>query len=98
MEDAPVQNLIQSRTAGINPTLPLSPETLQLLESWDIPVVLVDSAPPEDATRVPSILTDNYEASMMAGAHLAQHGYTDWLFPACPGRWATRASRRSGTQ
>lgn len=98
VEDATVQDLIQSRTAGIITTLTLSTENIKLLESWDIPVVFVDSAPPEDATRVPSILTDNYAASMMAGAHLAQHGYTDWLFLAYPGRWSTRAERERGLQ
>jgi LacI family transcriptional regulator len=96
VEDAIVQDLIQSRTAGIITTLTLSSENVKLLESWDIPVVFVDSAPPEDATQVPSILTDNYAASMKAGAHLAQHGYTDWLFLAYPGRWSTRAERERG--
>jgi LacI family transcriptional regulator len=98
VEDATVQDLIQSRTAGIITTLTLSTENIKLLESWDIPVVFVDSAPPEDATRVPSILTDNYAASMMTGDHLAQHGYTDWLFLAYPGRWSTRAERERGLQ
>jgi LacI family transcriptional regulator len=96
VEDAIVQDLIQSRTAGIITTLTLSIENVKLLESWDIPVVFVDSAPPEDATQVPSILTDNYAASMKAGAHLAQHGYADWLFLAYPGRWSTRAERERG--
>ncbi|QOD03057.1 LacI family DNA-binding transcriptional regulator [Pseudarthrobacter sp. BIM B-2242] len=96
VEDATIQDLIQSRTAGIITTLTLSTQNIRLLERWDIPVVFVDSAPPEAATRVPSILTDNYAASMKAGAHLAQHGHTDWLFLAYPGRWSTRAERERG--
>jgi LacI family transcriptional regulator len=96
VEDATVQDLIQSRTAGVITTLTLSSQNTKLLESWDIPVVFVDSAPPEDATRVPSILTDNFGASMMAGAHLAEHGYTDWLFLAYPSRWSTRGERERG--
>ncbi|MFJ5698928.1 LacI family DNA-binding transcriptional regulator [Arthrobacter sp. NPDC093139] len=96
VEDATIQDLIQSRTAGIITTLTLSKENVKLLESWDIPVVFVDSAPPEDATQVPSILTDNFAASMKAGAHLAQHGRRDWLFLAYPGRWSTRAERERG--
>lgn len=96
VEDATIQDLIQSRTAGIITTLTLSKENVKLLESWDIPVVFVDSAPPEDATQVPSILTDNYAASTKAGRHLAEHGYTDWLFLAYPGRWSTRAERERG--
>ncbi|MCU1531464.1 MAG: transcriptional regulator, LacI family [Arthrobacter sp.] len=96
VEDATVQDLIQSRTAGIITTLTLSTQNIKLLETWDIPVVFVDSAPPADAAQVPSILTDNFTASMKTGAHLAQHGYTDWLFLAYPGRWSTRAERERG--
>jgi LacI family transcriptional regulator len=96
VEDATVQDLIQSRTAGVITTLTLSSQNIKLLESWDIPVVFVDSAPPEDATRVPSILTDNFAASMEGGAHLAEHGYKNWLFLAYPGRWSTRGERERG--
>ncbi|NIY62367.1 hypothetical protein SMALB_0276 [Streptomyces malaysiensis] len=91
-----MHDLIQSRTAGVNATLTLSRRSIQLLEKWDIPVVFVDSAPPEGADRVPSITTDNIGASMKVGAHLAGHGYTDWLFLAYPAGWSTRAQRERG--
>lgn len=96
VEDATVQDLIQSRTAGVITTLTLSAQNIKLLEDWDIPVVFVDSAPPEDAARVPFVLTDNFTASMDTGAHLAGHGYADWLFLAYPGRWSTRREREHG--
>ncbi|MFD8334512.1 LacI family DNA-binding transcriptional regulator [Streptomyces solisilvae] len=96
VEDSLVHDLIQSRTAGVIATLTLSRRNIQLLEKWDIPVVFVDSAPPEGADRVPSITTDNIGASMKVGAHLAGHGYTDWLFLAYPARWSTRAQRERG--
>ena len=95
-EDAVVRQLIQARTAGVIATLTLSAANTQLLHDWDIPVVFVDSAPPEGAAEVPAISTDNFAASMTVGAHLQQHGYRQWLFVAYPGRWSTRADRERG--
>jgi LacI family transcriptional regulator len=97
LEDATVRDLIQSRTAGVIATLTLAPHNMKLLEDWDIPVVFVDSIPPEAASRVPSITTDNFAASLKVGAHLGEHhGYADWLFMAYPARWSTRAERERG--
>ncbi|MGI5439479.1 LacI family DNA-binding transcriptional regulator [Streptomyces shenzhenensis] len=96
VEESLVNDLIQSRTAGVIATLTLSPQSIQLFEKWEIPVVFVDSAPPKGADRVPSITTDNFGASMKVGAHLGDHGYTDWLFLAYPARWSTRAQRERG--
>jgi LacI family transcriptional regulator len=96
LENATVQNLVQSRTAGVIATLTLSAENVKLFHDWDIPVVFVDSTPPESGTAVPSITTDNFAASMKVGEHLAYHGYTDWLFIAYPARWSTRANRERG--
>ncbi|MEU6644613.1 LacI family DNA-binding transcriptional regulator [Saccharomonospora sp. NPDC046836] len=94
-EDATVQHLIQSRTAGVISTLPLSPHNTRLLADWDIPLVFVDSQP-LDNTRIPSVTTDNFSASMRVGAHLAEHGYTDWLFLVYPALWSTRLERERG--
>lgn len=96
LEDATVQDLIQSRAAGVIATLTLSLDNVELLEKWDIPVVFVDSDPPAEATTVPAITMDNFAASVEVGAHLAGHGYRDWLFLAYPGRWSTRADRERG--
>jgi LacI family transcriptional regulator len=96
LEDATVQDLIQSRTAGVITTLTLSSRNTKLFEDWDIPVVFVDSSPPRTATRTPSVTTDNFAASMKVGAHLSEHGYVDWLFMAYPARWSTRAERERG--
>ncbi|MFE3144425.1 LacI family DNA-binding transcriptional regulator [Streptomyces scopuliridis] len=95
-EKALVHDLIQSRTAGVIATLTLSSQSVKLFRDWDIPVVFVDSLPPEGAVAVPSITTDNFGASMKVGAHLADHGYRDWLFLAYPVRWSTRAERERG--
>jgi LacI family transcriptional regulator len=96
LEDAVVQDLIQSRTAGVISTLTLSAHNAKLLRDWDIPVVFVDSAPPASEPDVPSITMDNFAASLQVGDHLAGHGYRDWLFLAYPGRWSTRAERERG--
>ncbi|KAA5837917.1 LacI family DNA-binding transcriptional regulator [Saccharopolyspora hirsuta] len=98
VEDATVRQLIQSRTAGVIATLTLSPANTRLLDDWDIPVVFVDSAPPAEAANVPHIGTDNVAASTQVGAHLAEHGYRDWLFLAYPSRWSTRVDRERGLQ
>ncbi|WP_314174702.1 LacI family DNA-binding transcriptional regulator [Streptomyces winkii] len=96
VEETLVRDLIQSRTAGVIATLTLSKKSLRLFEDWDIPVVFVDSLPPEGADTVPSLSTDNFGASMKVGAHLAEHGYGDWLFVAYPALWSSRAERERG--
>jgi LacI family transcriptional regulator len=96
LEDAVIQDLIQSRSAGVVSTLTLSAHNTKLLRDWDIPVVFVDSAPPANEIDVPSITMDNYSGSLRVGEHLAEHGYGDWLFLAYPGRWSTRGERERG--
>jgi LacI family transcriptional regulator len=95
-EDATVQHLIQSRTAGVIATLTLHQRNIDLLHDWDIPVVFVDATPPESARSVPSITTDNRAASLAMGEHQAGHGYDSWLMLAYPARWSTRVPREAG--
>jgi len=95
LEDRMIKRLIESRMAGVISTLTLSPDNLRLLESWDIPVVFVDS-PPLGETTYPSVTTDNYNASLLVGDHLAYHGYREWLFLIYPDRWTTRFERERG--
>ncbi|WP_208636371.1 LacI family DNA-binding transcriptional regulator [Mesorhizobium helmanticense] len=96
LEDRMVQRLIESRMAGVISTLTLRPENAELLASWDIPVVFVDSSPPENAKNFPSVTTDNYNASLVVGQHLADHGYKDWLLLVYPAKWSTRFDRERG--
>ena len=95
-EDRTVRRLIEARVAGVISTLTLSEENAGLLSKWDIPVVFVDSAPPAAAPDLPSVTTDNYQASMLVGGHLAGHGYKSWLFLAYPAIWSTRVEREHG--
>lgn len=96
LEDRMVRRLIESRTAGVISTLTLRPENTHLLSQWDIPVVFVDSSPPAAAPDVPSVTTDNYNASLLVGQHLADHGYKEWLFFVYPAAWSTRFERERG--
>lgn len=96
LEDRMIRRLIESRTAGVISTLRLSSENTQLLEHWGVPLVFVDSLPPEDRPLLPSVTTDNYNASLMVGEHLAGHGYMRWLFLAYPSKWTSRFDRERG--
>lgn len=96
LEARTIRRLIETRTAGVISTLTLKPESVSLLSRWDIPIVFVDSAPPEGKVAFPSVTTDNYEASREVGRHLAGHHYADWLFLAYPTRWSTRFERERG--
>jgi LacI family transcriptional regulator len=96
LEDRMIRRLIESRTAGVISTLTLSSENTRLLAKWDIPLVFVDSAPPADAADFPSVTTDNYNASLLVGQHLADHGYKDWVFLVYPAKWSTRFDRERG--
>lgn len=96
LEDRMIHRLIESRTAGVISTLTLTAENTRLLERWDIPLVFVDSSPPAEASHTPSVTTDNYNASLMVGKHLADHGYMDWVFLVYPSKWSTRFDRERG--
>jgi LacI family transcriptional regulator len=96
LEDRMVRRLIESRTAGVISTLTLSSENTRLLSQWDVPLVFVDSSPPADAPDFPSVTTDNYNASLLVGQHLADHGYKDWVFLVYPTKWSTRFDRERG--
>lgn len=96
LEARMIQRLIESRTAGVISALTLQPEHTELLAKWDIPVVFVDSSPPPKAAQFPSVTTNNHDASLMVGQHLANHGYREWLFLVYPAKWTSRFGRESG--
>ena len=96
LEDRMIRRLIESRTAGVISTLTLTPENTKLLEQWGIPLVFVDSTPSKAFSHFPSVTTDNYNASLMVGEHLASHGYKDWAFLVYPSKWTSRLERERG--
>lgn len=96
LEDRMVRRLLESRMAGVISTLTLRPENTKLLAQWDIPVIFVDSSAPSGGLDFPSITTDNFNASLMVGQHLADHHYEDWLFLVYPAKWSTRLDRERG--
>jgi LacI family transcriptional regulator len=96
VEDTLVRQIIQSRTVGVISTLTLTSENARLLREWEIPMVFVDSDPPDDQPDVAAIRTDNFAASITVGQHLAEHGFRRWLFVAYPPLWSTRRAREHG--
>ncbi|GAB3815721.1 LacI family DNA-binding transcriptional regulator [Tessaracoccus terricola] len=96
LEDAAVNDAMQSRAAGIVSALTLSASNYEKLTEWGIPVVFVDSHPPDSAHGAASVTTDNVSAASQVGAHLAQHGQDDWVLLIYPHLWSTRASREAG--
>lgn len=96
LEDRTIQRLLEARMSGVISTLTLKPESIERLAQWDIPVVFVDSLPPEKMAYLPSVTTDNYNASLLVGEHLIEHKFTDWLFLAYPGIWSSRKDRERG--
>jgi len=96
LEDRMVRRLIESRTAGVISTLRLSSDNTALLEKWGIPLVFVDSSPAEDHSHLPSVTTDNHNASLLVGEHLFSHGYKRWLFLVYPSKWTSRLQREQG--
>lgn len=96
LESRTVQRLLEARMSGVISTLTLKPESITRLAEWDVPVVFVDSSPPEGMGHLPSITTDNHGASLLVGEHLASYGYTDWLFLVYPDVWSSRKAREGG--
>lgn len=96
LERRTVQRLLEARMSGVISTLTLTRESIARLAEWDVPVVFVNSSPPEGMDDLPSITTDNHGASLLVGEHLAGCGYTDWLFLAYPDIWSSRKTRESG--
>lgn len=96
LEDRVIQRLLEARMAGVISTLTLKDESIAQLSKWDIPLVFVDSTPPEGAAHLPSVTSDNYAASRIVGQHLTGHGLRDWLFLVYPERWSSRWERERG--
>lgn len=96
LEDWTIQRLLEARMSGVISTLTLKPASIERLAQWDIPIVFVDSSPPEAMSHLPSVTTDNYNASLLVGGHLAGHGYRDWVFLVYPGIWSSRHDRERG--
>ncbi len=91
-----VQEAMQARATGVISTLSLTPQNYERLNDWGIPVVFVDSDPPESESGAASVTTDNAESTARVGDHLAHHGYRRWVLLIYPARWSTRESREAG--
>lgn len=96
LEDRTIQRLLEARISGVISTLALKLESIERLERWGVPIVFVDSLPPAEKFYLPSVTTDNYNASLLVGKHLSDHGYKNWLFLAYPDIWSSSKDRRHG--
>ena len=91
-----LDELLQQRVAGVALTYPPSPEQLQRLVDWSMPMVFMDAYAPEDHQDIPSVVVDGEEVSYEVGRHFAEHGYRDWMFLGHPETWLTRVRRQAG--
>ena len=95
-ERAGVKELIQQRVAAVIATYSLNPESIELLERWDIPVVFADSLPPESARDYAFVGVDNERASEQVLNYLADLGHRRVAFLGYPNDWNTRIPREAG--
>lgn len=91
-----VRSLLQSRVSGAIVTYSVAEANVRALADWDIPIVFVDCLPPSGHDYLPSVVTDNHLGGILAGRHLAEHGYRHWLFVGHIGSWSTRQGREQG--
>lgn len=96
LEEAAVQEAMQSRASGVISTLTLGRENYEKLTAWGVPVVFVDSQPPVSSYETASVTTDNAAAASVVGDHLALHGQEDWVLLIYPALWSSRATREDG--
>lgn len=96
LEDAAIEEAMQSRATGIISTLTLSAENYVKLTQWGIPAVFVDSQAPVSPLGAASVTTDNADATAQVGEHLAFHHVMDWVLLIYPHLWSTRAAREAG--
>ncbi|CRK76712.1 Ribose operon repressor [Nereida ignava] len=96
LENAMVTRILESRMSGVISALTLTDQSIQLLMDWNVQIVFVDSSPPAAYPNLPSVTTNNLDASDLVGRHLADHGYRDWLFLAYPAIWSSRQDRETG--
>ncbi|MBB6334346.1 LacI family DNA-binding transcriptional regulator [Schaalia hyovaginalis] len=96
LEDAAIQEAMQSRAKGVISTLTLSPDNYEKLTEWGIPAVFVDSQAPDSHFGAASVTTDNADASAQIGRHLAFHGLDEWVLMIYPRLWSSRAAREGG--
>lgn len=96
LESSSVDQLLQQRVAAIVATYSLSESSLEKIRRWGVPVVFVDSLPPEHAPGEVFIGSDNYTASKLVAEHFAAVGYKSVAFLAFPAEWNTRGPRQAG--
>lgn len=90
-----VKLLLEQRPAAVIATYALSKESLQILHSFHIPVVFVDSQPANDSLY-PFVGSDNFQAGQIGGDYLAALGHKHVLALTYPSTWRTGEPRLEG--
>lgn len=96
LEEASVDQLLQQRVAAVVATYSLNERSLAKIRQWGVPVIFVDSLPPEHGEGAPFIGSNNRLASRKVADHFAERGYLAVAFLAFPPEWNTRAPREAG--
>lgn len=96
LEQASVDALLQQRVALIVATYSLNERSLRTIREWGIPLVFVDSLPPQAAQQFPFVGCDNALAGRKVANHLADLGHRSAAFLGFPSEWNTRAPREAG--
>jgi LacI family transcriptional regulator len=95
-ENRIVHSMIQQRVAAVVVTCAIDAKNLELLNSWNIPVLFVDCLPPDLRQNYPCVTADNLSASRAMGDHFAALGYRRWVFIGHARHWNTREARQKG--
>ena len=96
LEADSVDALLQQRVAAIITTYSLNEDSVQKIGSWGIPIMFVDSPPPEHAAAAPFIGADNGAGSRKVAEYFSSLGISDTALVAYPASWGTRIPRETG--
>jgi LacI family transcriptional regulator len=96
VERAGVEELLQQRVTAVVATYSLARDSLELLRRWNVPVVFVDSLPPDGAEGYPFVGIDNFAASSKVANYFADLGHLDTAVLVYPWEWNTRGPRQDG--
>ena len=91
-----VASLLEQRVAGIILTYVPTPDNMETLSAWRIPLVFVDCVPPTGFERFPAVMNEGRSGSWMVGRHFAAHGYRSWAFVGHTTTWESRYGRERG--
>lgn len=94
-EEQSVRLLMEQRPAAIIATYAMSKGALNIIESFQVPIVFVDQPSPAN-TQWSVVGSDNYQAGFLAGDYLGKLGHRNVLVLSYPSTWSTSTIRIQG--